>query len=176
MKMKPVLTGTKLFRQVKRLYFDAFPEPERLGLTRMMLLSMVRPSVSCLAFVEGESLLGFAFTVKTDSLLYISYIAVAPELRSRGLGAEILRALENRWPLPQICEAKIPHPGQPDFAQDQRRLRFWEKNGFDFYDHAHKITNPRGIDYYICGKGTEFSREAYFRLFDQLSLRPRRKG
>lgn len=173
MKMKKVYPGTKTFRAVKELYFEAFPENERLPYSRMALLSLLKPSVSLLAFQEGGELWGFTFTVKTEGFLYINYIAVNPDLRSRGHGARMLEKLYQKWPMAQLCDAKAPEKWTEDYDQDLRRIAFWEKNGFDFYGNAHPITNPQGVTYYICGKGIEFDKNAYFGVFDHLSFGPK---
>lgn len=172
MNVKKVYPGTKDFRMVKELYFEAFPENERLPFSRMVLLSLLKPSVSLLSFWDGEELRGFTFTVETGQFLYINYIAVNPNLRSQGYGRMILEELSRRWPMAQICDARVPEPETADYDQDLRRIDFWQRNGFDFYDNAHTITNPQGVAYYICGKDTEFDREAYFRVFDHLSFGP----
>lgn len=172
MNVKKVYPGTKAFRMVKELYFEAFPENERLPFSRMVLLSLLKPSVSLLSFWDGEELRGFTFTVETGPFLYINYIAVNPNLRSRGYGAKLLEVLHGRWPKAQICDARVPQKGTEAYEQDLRRIAFWERNGFDFYGNAHTITNPQGVSYYICGKDTEFDRDAYFSVFDHLSFGP----
>lgn len=173
MNVKKVYPGTKDFRMVKELYFEAFPENERLPFSRMVLLSLLKPSVSLLSFWDGEELRGFTFTVETGQFLYINYIAVNPNLRSQGYGRMILEELFRRWPVAQICDAKAPEKWTEDYDQDLRRIAFWEKNGFDFYGNAHAITNPQGVTYYICGKGIEFDKNAYFGVFDHLSFGPK---
>lgn len=172
MKVKQVYPGTKTCQAVKKLYFEAFPENERLSFSRMVLLSLIKPSASLLSFWDGEELCGFTFTVETKQFLYINYIAVNPNLRSRGYGTKLLDALHERWPMAQLCDARVPQEGTEDYDQDLRRIAFWERNGFDFYGNAHTITNPQGVTYYICGKGVEFDREAYFGVFDHLSFGP----
>lgn len=172
MRVKKVYPGTSTLRAVKQLYYEAFPEKERLSFSRMVLLSLVKPSVSLLAYYEGDVCSGFTFTVEMQRFLYINYIAVNPQLRSRGLGRAILSQLEARWPKPQLCDAKAPEEGEADYQQDMRRLAFWRKNGFDFYGNTHTITNPQGITYYICGKGMDFDKQAYFSIFDHLSFGP----
>lgn len=172
MNVKNVWPGTSTFRQVKALYHSAFPEQEQLPFSRMVLLHMTKPSVALLAYYEGGAFVGVTFTVKTRNILYINYIAVAPTVRNHGYGASILDTLHRRWPMPQICDVKVPEPGDWDYPQDVGRIDFWKRNGFNFYQNRHIITNPHGIRYYICGKGTDYQKQTYFGVFDHLSFGP----
>lgn len=173
MKIKQIYPGTKSFREVKKLYLEAFPQEERLPFFRMVLLSMLKPSVKLLSYYDGNRFSGFTFTVEMDSFLYINYIAVCPNMRSHGCGKSMVDLLNQRHPKPQLCEVKLPTEGDPEYPKDLRRMEFWKRNGFDFYDNQHIIQNPHGISYVICGKGIEFDRESYFAIFDRLSFGPK---
>lgn len=171
MTITPVPPFSSLFGQVKALYYSAFPENERLPFSRMALVSLLHPSVKLYAFHDQEVFCGFSFTVSTDRYLYISYIAVNPQLRSSGYGTKMLAALQERFPQPILCEVKRPVPNQPDYQQSLRRITFWKRNGLDFFDNQYVITNPHGVKYLICA-AAPYDREAYLAIFDHLSLGP----
>ncbi len=172
MEIKKAFPWTKAFREVKKLYFLSFEPEERLPFFRMAALALLRSSVDLLAYYEGEIFCGFSFTVCTEHYLYINFFAVSPELRSKGYGTKILNVLRQRYPIPAVCDAKAVEQGSAEFDQDVRRIRFWERNGFDFFDDEYTITNSSGIKYIICSTKAPFSRSNYWEVFDYLSFGP----
>ena len=173
MEMKKALPGTKVFRDVKELYFSAFPAEERLPFSRMVLLSMLKPAVALLGYYEGDTFCGFSFTVCTERYLYINFVAVNPFLRSKGYGAGIVTMLKEKYRKPVLCEVKIPEVGCESNEQDARRIAFWERNGFDFLGNEYTITNPCGVSYVICATEGPFERDAYWAIFDRMSFGPK---
>ena len=172
MEIKKALPGTAVYREVKQLYHGSFPENERLPFSRMVLLSLLKPAAELLGYYEGDTFCGFSFTVRSEQYLYINFIAVNPALRSHGYGAKILSLLREQYPLPAICDVKAPIEGSDDYAQDHRRIEFWKRNGFDFFDNEYVITNPCGVTYIIASTKAPFDRAAYWALFDHLSFGP----
>ena len=173
MTIKNALPGTKAYRDVKALYHSAFPQDERLPFTRLAVLNLVRSSVDLLAHYDGNVFCGLSFTVCTDRYLYINYFAVNPERRDKGYGTRMVSELRKRSLLPAVCDAKVPVEGSPEESQDVKRIKFWERNGFDFFHNEYTITNPYGVKYYICSTQTPFDRQAYRDIFDHLSFGPK---
>lgn len=173
MTVKPVIPGTRTFRDVKKLYYSAFPPEERLPFSRMVLLNLLRSTVDMLAYFDEDNFCGFSFTVATGQYLYINYFAVKPERRDRGYGTQMVSELRKRSSLPAVCDAKAPEQGSPEESQDVKRIEFWKRNGFDFFRNEYTITNPCGVKYYICATHAPFDRQAYRAIFDHLSFGPR---
>ena len=172
MRIRNVIPGTQTFREVEKLYHSAFPVEERIPFRRMALLSLLRPSVALLAYYDGDTFCGFSFTVNTRRYLYINFFAVDPTLRGKGYGSRMAALLRERYPQAAICEVKAPDTTLPTHTEDVQRLRFWERNGFDFMDGAYPITNPHGVKYLVGTTDGSFQRDAYRVLFDHLSMGP----
>ena len=172
MKIKKVFPGTKTFHEVDKLYHTAFPVEERIPFRRMALLSLLRPSVNLLAYYDADTFCGFTFTVTTARYLYINFFAVDPSLRGKGYGSRMADLLQKQYPQAGICEVKSPDAAVPTYQEDLNRMRFWERNGFDFLDGAYPITNPHGVKYLVGTTDGSFDRNAYRAIFDHLSFGP----
>lgn len=172
MEIRSVFPGTKAAKETELLYLESFPPEEQLPFLRMVMLSLLKPSVDLLAFYEHGEFCGFSFTVHTARYLYINFFAVVPALRNQGYGARMLATLQRRFPSAVLCEAKAPQADTPDFAQNARRIAFWEQQGFSFFDGQYTITNAHGVTYWVGTTDGIFDRAAYRSIFDHLSFGP----
>ena len=173
MTIKNALPGTKAYRDVKALYHSAFPQDERLPFTRLAVLNLVRSSVDLLAHYDGNVFCGLSFTVCTDRYLYVDYVAVNPQLRGKGYGSIIVAELLKRYPVPAIGETKMPDPNSPDYEIEKRRIEFWKNAGFDYFDNQVVIQNSKGISYLVNSTHPPYDRDAYWAIFDHLSIGPK---
>ena len=172
MEIKKALPGTQAFRDVKELYYSAFLSEERLPFSRMALLSTLKPSVDLLAYYDGETFCGFSFTVCTDQYLYVDFFAVNPKLRGKGYGSRMIADLLARYPVPAIGEAKAPDPNSPEYELEKRRIAFWKRAGFDFFNNEIIIYNDE-VPYIVNSTKPPYDREAYWAIFDHLSFGPK---
>lgn len=138
----------------------------------MALLSVLKPSVDLVAYCDGDRFVGFTFTVCTDRYLYVNFFVVDPALRKRGYGTKLFTYLQQRYPVPMICEVKVPVAGTPTYDWDIQRVDILERSGYDFFDGKYAITNPSGITYHVGTTDGSFDRDAYWEIFDHLSLNP----
>lgn len=172
MEIKSVFPGAKAAKETEYLYLEAFPLEEQLPFLRMVMLSLLKPSVDLLAFYEHGKFCGFSFTVHTARYLYINFFAVVPALRGQGYGAKMFAALQQRFSSAVLCEAKAPQTDSPDFAENARRITFWEQQGFSFFDGQYAITNAHDVTYWVGTTDGIFDRAAYRAIFDRLSFGP----
>lgn len=163
-----VFPGSRTYRAVKRLYLSAFPPEERRPLSSLWLLSAIRSKVSLLAYLDGKDLCGFTLTVDSKKYLYISFIAVDPALRGKGIGSRILERLRMEHPEKALLvEVESPEEGVDNYTQRVQRIAFYRRNGF--YDLDRTITG-RGVTYQLLSTDEAFDREAYRQIFEQLSF------
>ena len=168
MDQSAVIPGTKLYRDVKSLYLSAFPEEERRPFEILWVLSVIKSPVLLRAYRENGTFCGFTLTVDSDPYLYINFIAVSPSNRSHGCGTLILDELRQEFPdRAMLVEVEAPVDGSPNREQRERRIRFYERNGFVQLDRS--ITG-RGVSYILLSTAHEFDREAYQRIFPHLSF------
>lgn len=114
---------THRWEKVWKLYEDSFPLAERRR-KEDHLRAAENPLFFPLSAWEGNELVGILFYWEWDSYRYLEYLAVKPDIRSRGHGSELLRYLRDSEHTiileidPLINELSV------------RRLQFYERAGF----------------------------------------------
>lgn len=167
MRSRPVIPCTPTYRRVRKLFLEAFPPEERRPFWSLWLLSVLKRAVSLRAWLLDGTFCGFTLTVCTDVYLYISFIAVSPEVRSRGCGTRILDALKESYGKPVLVEIEAPEEGAENQTQRLRRREFYLRNGFSPLNR--EITG-RGVRYELLSTGADYDREAYMAIFPHLSF------
>ena len=83
-------------------------------------------------YLSDNHVIGFIAFWTTKDFIYIEHLAIAPEIRSKGLGSAILKPFIEREPFPVILEIE---PIINDLTR--RRLKFYESLGFVQNEHIH---------------------------------------
>ena len=108
---------------------------------------------------EGE-ILGIAAVWQLGNWLFLEHLAVAPEHRNRGIGAELLRFLGKD----RCCLEVEP----PETALCRRRIGFYERNGFFLNDYPYlqpSLGEGRSpVPLYIMTSGSAVSAEDFDRV------------
>ena len=160
--------GTSGYQRARALYLAAFPMEERFPFPMLWLVSL-KKAVRLTGYYEAGQFLGFTHTVDTGRYLYLSFFAVDPSLRSRGLGGQILERLRAQYPgRDMVVEVEPPEEAAENAGQRQRRMDFYLRNGF--HDLNRHITGG-GVRYTILSTGTDLDRNEYFRIFKLLNIR-----
>lgn len=138
---------------------EAFP-PEELKPYAAMEALCQSGAYHPMGAFQGEDLLGYALLWESPGgrYLLIDYLGVTASRRNGGLGAEILRLLQERFrDLDGILvESEAPDGGAQD-ALRQRRMNFYRRCGYTFLNYDCVLF---GVHYAVClcspnGKGEE---------------------
>ena len=79
-----------------KLYCDAFPSYERKPFS--MIRSMQKKEKSDVWYFEKEGkLAGLVFTINSDDVILIDYLAIAPNRRGEGIGSSIISELQKYY-------------------------------------------------------------------------------
>lgn len=116
--------------EVRRRYEETFPEYERADFDALVHHA-ARGDAQWVG-LYGDGLEGFAYTMCTDRMLFILYLAVNEELRGRGIGSAALIALRSMHPGRKVF-LNIEPPDEPDCPNREQRARrqaFYVGNGF----------------------------------------------
>ena len=164
MKIKEIRPELPEYREIERIYKSSFPEDQRLPFEEFQKL-LVGADTSFLAFYDEDKLAGFTHLFHFEDYTIISYLAVNPAVRSKGLGSRILQELRDYLPgRTMIAEVEGPDQAAANQEQRLRRLHFYDKNGF----------TPTGyhIDYgdmtfliYWTG-GDSFDTAKYYKVYE----------
>ena len=77
------------FNKITHLLKSAFPKKEQTSVF-LLLLGTLRKNTHFTAFYDGDKFVGLLYTIENDKYYFILYLAVNPEMRSGGIGGEIL--------------------------------------------------------------------------------------
>ena len=117
------------FREMKRIYLEAFPKIERKPFT-MMKKKARQGTMEMLSVLDDGRLIGLAVTVLYKDLVLLDYFAIAEDCRGRGRGSEALRLVKERYQDKRlILEIELPKGNLRKRHECIRRKRFYLKNG-----------------------------------------------
>jgi hypothetical protein len=154
-----------LTAQVHGIYRRAFPPNEQISLA-FLHVSSLRPGAQFLAWIDPKQptsvdgvprVVAMTYSQRAHGLLYLAFLAVNDQLRSAGYGSRVLNAIcEHNRDLPVFLEIEpVDEPGVPNPHQRQRRLRFYEKNGFEL---TNMLTEESGDTYRVLRRGAQAAK------------------
>lgn len=127
-----------LLEQVPQLYELSFPAVARIDSQRLLELIDEHPELTFNVITHDGEFAGMAILWELGTFRYFEYFAMMPYFRNKGLGAMVLKSLLQESDLPIVGEAEPPLT-----EIQQRRLAFYERNGF----HV-ELENPRILNDY----------------------------
>lgn len=157
----------KAYQEVIRLLKTAFPVEEQYPVWFLRLLAL-RKEVDFLAFFEGEQFVGLTYTLQCDRMVFVLYLAVNPEVRSKGCGTAILSWLKTHFAGKSLTLNIEPlDPKAENYDQRVKRFSFYAKNGF----RDTGLCVKDGDDQYavLCDAGA-FQPEVYRKLLEKMSF------
>lgn len=129
---------TPTFKKVASLYEAAFPVEERLPLWQLSRNSLKRGQ-SFLAYFDQEVFVGLTYTIYTDNLVYLLFLAVEESKHSQGYGSQILAQVKEEaggrpcvLTIEPMDEEQVSNRGQR-----LKRLAFYERNGYQLLKHSY---------------------------------------
>ena len=150
-----------VWRDIKKLYFSAFPKEERFAFCYIKRKSKTEAE-ECIAVYDNGIYAGLLILVRFKDVTLLFYFAVADNLRGKGYGTEILNGLKEFYPDDRIILMfEIPDENSPNNAQRLQRKAFYEKNGFCDCGY---ITEERGVKYKTYSYGGMVSEEEFTEL------------
>ncbi len=118
-------------KQVKRLYRSAFPRNERAPFWLLMKRCDTGRD-TFYALIDDNEFIGLVYTIKTEKMVYVFFLAIEEDARGKGYGTEVLKKLSEMYPDRAIA-LMIEDPEEKsaeNLKERVERLRFYEKNGF----------------------------------------------
>ena len=113
-----------------RVYHTSFPIDEQRSIASIAhLIEHDERFVAYALTDEKGTFIGLLTTWHFETFIYIEHFAIAPTLRSRGYGSEVLKTFIQEYGKPIILEAEPPTD-----ALSTRRIGFYERCGLTLYD------------------------------------------
>lgn len=128
--MKLTTQTKEYLNQIKRLYRDAFPRSERMPFF-IIRRECKKGSAEMFAVVSDSGKFGgFAVTMRRGDIVMLSYFAISPKLRDRGIGSRALQVLVKRYSGSRfILEIEDVNESCENPEIRQKRREFYLKNG-----------------------------------------------
>lgn len=155
------------YHVIKDLQMTAFPPEESFTPEELLKLSE-SVKIKYKSFWEGEQFCGIIFYNVGENMLYLFYLAVPEELRSKGYGAKLIQWLIKMYPNKTVV-GNIEPVGFNAENENQRirRLAFYEQNGF--HRVPVRLSDDSGL-YDIISTGSVFDEKEYMQLIDELGF------
>ena len=121
--------------QITKLYQEHmvvdFPKDELKPLN-MILKSVQEGFYDCFGLFENEKIVGYTFMVKQENSYLIDYIAIFPEHRNNGVGANLLTLIDDYLGDADRIIGEVEDPAYTDDEEQKtlqtRRLGFYLRN------------------------------------------------
>ena len=155
------------YKEVKDLYWNTFKDHDGFPMWYMTLRSR-RDYVDINGYYDDGKFCGMSIVLKDPDVFYILYLAVRPELRSHGYGAEILRILsEEADGRNVVLDIEDPYEDCDDPEIRRRRLNFYLRNGFT--ETQYKYFDKDG-KFLIMSKSGDASQDHLYEMLRKLSF------
>jgi len=152
-------TDNTHFADFWKIYTESFPLNERRSLEQQIEV-LKKPEYQLDIYLSEFQVVGFNAFWTAGEFVFIEHLAVAPEVRGKGLGSLILKPFVESKTIPVILEIDIPIDGLTF-----RRLKFYESQGFIKNEYIHFMppydTRDKPLRLQILTYPTEISRNLY---------------
>ena len=136
----------------------AFPKVEQMSPRYLNLMSK-RKCIHFDAYYDETLFIGFTYLVESKNMVFITYIAVNNEIRSKGYGSQILNTIKSRFPGKTISlNVERLIEDCDNYEQRVKRVKFYERNNFFLTD---KLVSNGKEKFSIMSTEKEFSIKDY---------------
>jgi GNAT superfamily N-acetyltransferase len=166
---KPVHLFCPGFREITQLLKSAFPKKERTSVF-LLLLGALRKSTHFTAFYDADKFVGLLYTIENDEYYFILYLAVNQNIRSKGIGGEILDYAYTQAKNKIIVLNVEPLDSAADnHEQRERRIAFYARHGICETGYGFSMD---GVPYSVLSsEPSAFDPKAYSDMLGGIQLR-----
>ena len=134
--MKVIKFNKKYYKQVNKIYKESFPKEERyISLNKM--IKNKDTELYCL--INEKEVYGFIYLINYKKMIFILYLAINSEIRSKGYGSYLLKWCLNKYSEKDIyINIDEVNENKKDYKTRKRREKFYLENGFYMTDYISK--------------------------------------
>jgi GNAT superfamily N-acetyltransferase len=156
------------FNKITHLLKSAFPKKEQTSVF-LLLLGTLRKNTHFTAFYDGDKFVGLLYTIENDKYYFILYLAVNPEMRSGGIGGEILDyAYAQAGDKIIVLNVEPLDSAADNHEQRERRIAFYARHGICETGYGFSAD---GVEYSVLASDIErFDPKAYSDMLGGISL------
>lgn len=122
------------YNKIINLIKHAFPKVEQMS-PRYLNLMAKRKCIHFDAYYDETIFIGFTYLVESKNMIFITYIAVNDEIRSKGYGSRIISTIKSRFPN-KVISLNVERliDDCDNYEQRFKRIKFYERNNFVLTD------------------------------------------
>ena len=155
------------YKDVCRLMRTAFPKNEQIPMWLLKVLA-IRESVNFRVFYDDDQFCGILYTVEDNKYIFVLYLAVNDQIRSKGYGTKILEWLKQNTEKIIVLNVEAINPSPKNALQREKRISFYDKNGI--IDTEYKFIDE-GETYSVLASDIDhFVLREYETLLDRFSF------
>ena len=165
---KPVRLFCPGFGEITRLLKSAFPKKEQTPMF-LLLLGALRKNTHFTAFYDEGKFVGLLYTIENDRYCFILYLAVNPEMRSCGIGGEILDyAYAQAGDKIIVLNVEPLDSAADNHEQRERRIAFYARHGICETGYGFSMD---GVPYSVLASNlSAFSPDEYAKMLGAILL------
>lgn len=157
--------NSRLAREARLLYLEAFPKEERLPWP-VLRLNALREGIDITGWTEAGQLRGITVSVTEGGLHFLLFFAIVPQCRGKGYGSAILETLKQQHGT-VVLNVEPLVPDAPNLPQRQRRFGFYNRCGF--HDTGYHVWEVGGM-FRVLSTQESLDVPAYKKIFRKLTL------
>lgn len=149
------------------LYERAFPKSEKYPLAMLQTLTC-RKGINAHAFYDEGQFVALLYTVESETMVFVLYLAVNDAIRSKGYGTKILDWLKEKAGSRGIgLNIEPVDPTAQNSEQRLRRATFYTKNGI--VDTGYRL-GAQGQIYAVYSSAQPFVPENYTKTMGRMAF------
>lgn len=160
-------------KNVKDIYFEAFPKSERMPFPMMVAMSKLW-NTDFLEFYDADTSCGFVYLAHNSKVVFVMFFAVDKDLRSRGYGSAILQEIQDIYSDKKIIISIEPcDKSATDIELRTRRKDFYMRNGYKETGYMMKLNGVVQEIIIINGEFNKNQFRIFFALYSNGTVWPR---
>lgn len=155
-------------KKIKEIYDSSFPKEERIPFWMMFLMSFTK-TTDFLAFYDNDKLVGFSYMAKVNNILFIMFLAVDENMRSKGYGSNILNILKEKYSTAKV----IMSIDKSDYTRKAKLVNFCLKNNFEYTGYLMKSGEKTQEIFISNGEFKKREFQLFFHTYSNATIVPK---
>lgn len=128
--LKDLSADTKDKKKVKEIYTNSFPVHQQQDVDEMLEKAKAKDT-HFYGVYDEEQLCGLTYLREGEDIVYVNYLAVSSDVRSKGYGSKTLDALKEKYaPAAIFLDIETVDSTHEMYELRAKRQAFYFKNGF----------------------------------------------
>lgn len=158
---------------IKRIYFEAFPQKERMPFPLMVAMSKLW-NTQFFGFYDNNLPCGFVYLAFNKKIVFVMFFAVDKYLRSKGYGSSILQQIKSTYSDKKIIISIEPcDEYTEDIELRKKRKAFYMRNGYKETGYKMKLNGVTQEIIITNGEFVKSELRSFFALYSNGTMWPK---